>query len=57
MKCVVNWIPLRIRVRSRNTQLHLKRNILDILNVSLKRNILDILDVSLFVPSLNVEKE
>jgi len=25
MKCVVNWIPLRIRVRSRNTQTHLKR--------------------------------
>ena len=24
MKCVVNWIPLRIRVRSRNTQPHLK---------------------------------
>jgi len=24
MKCVVNWIPLRIRVRSRNTQSHLK---------------------------------
>jgi len=24
MKCVVNWIPLRIRVRSRNTQHHLK---------------------------------
>ena len=23
MKCVVNWIPLRIRVRSRNTQPHL----------------------------------
>ena len=23
MKYVVNWIPLRIRVRSRNTQLHL----------------------------------
>ena len=25
MKCAVNWIPLRIRVRSRNTQPHLKR--------------------------------
>jgi len=25
MKCVVNWIPLRIRVRSRNTQTHLNR--------------------------------
>jgi len=25
MKCVVNWIPLRIRVRSRNTQPHLKQ--------------------------------
>jgi len=25
MKYVVNWIPLRIRVRSRNTQPHLKR--------------------------------
>ena len=24
MKCIVNWIPLRIRVRSRNTQPHLK---------------------------------
>jgi len=24
MKCVVNWIPLRIRVRSRNTQRHLQ---------------------------------
>jgi len=24
MKCIVNWIPLRIRVRSRNTQAHLK---------------------------------
>jgi len=24
MKCVVNWIPLRIRVRSRNTQPHLE---------------------------------
>jgi len=24
MKCAVNWIPLRIRVRSRNTQPHLK---------------------------------
>ena len=24
MKCVLNWIPLRIRVRSRNTQPHLK---------------------------------
>jgi len=24
MKCVVNWIPLRICVRSRNTQPHLK---------------------------------
>jgi len=24
MKCVVNWIPLRIRVRSKNTQPHLK---------------------------------
>jgi len=24
MKCVVNWIPLRIRVRSTNTQPHLK---------------------------------
>jgi len=24
MKCVSNWIPLRIRVRSRNTQPHLK---------------------------------
>jgi len=24
MKYVVNWIPLRIRVRSRNTQPHLK---------------------------------
>ena len=24
MKCVVNWILLRIRVRSRNTQPHLK---------------------------------
>jgi len=24
MKCVVNWIPLRIRIRSRNTQTHLK---------------------------------
>jgi len=24
MKCVVNWIPLRIRVRSRNTQPYLK---------------------------------
>ena len=24
MKCVVNWIPLRIRVRSRNTQTHLE---------------------------------
>ena len=24
MKCVVYWIPLRIRVRSRNTQSHLK---------------------------------
>jgi len=24
MKCVVNWIPLRNRVRSRNTQPHLK---------------------------------
>jgi len=24
MKCVVHWIPLRIRVRSRNTQPHLK---------------------------------
>ena len=24
MKCVVNWISLRIRVRSRNTQPHLK---------------------------------
>jgi len=23
MKCVVNWIPLRIRVRLRNTQPHL----------------------------------
>jgi len=23
MKCVVNWIPLRIRVRWRNTQPHL----------------------------------
>jgi len=23
MKCVVNWIPLTIRVRSRNTQPHL----------------------------------
>jgi len=23
-ECVVNWIPLRIRVRSRNTQPHLK---------------------------------
>jgi len=28
MKCVVNWIPLRIRVRSRNTQPH--RNFQDI---------------------------
>jgi len=27
MKCVVNWIPLRIRVRSRNTQPHLKWSI------------------------------
>jgi len=26
MKCVVNWIPLRIRVRSRNTQPHLNIN-------------------------------
>jgi len=26
MKCLVHWIPLRIRVRSRNTQPHLKRN-------------------------------
>ena len=25
MKCVVNWIPLRIRVRSRNTQPHLNK--------------------------------
>jgi len=25
MKCVVNWIPLRIRVRSKNTQPHLNR--------------------------------
>jgi len=25
MKCAVNWIPLRIFVRSRNTQTHLKR--------------------------------
>jgi len=25
MKCVVNWIPLRIRVHSRNTQPQLKR--------------------------------
>ena len=24
MKCVINWIPLRIRVRSRNTQPHLE---------------------------------
>jgi len=24
MECVLNWIPLRIRVRSRNTQPHLK---------------------------------
>ena len=24
MKCVVIWIPLKIRVRSRNTQPHLK---------------------------------
>jgi len=24
MKCVLNWIPLKIRVRSRNTQSHLK---------------------------------
>jgi len=24
MKCVVNWIPLRIRVRSRSTQHYLK---------------------------------
>jgi len=24
MKCVVNWIPLRIRIRSRNYQPHLK---------------------------------
>jgi len=24
MKCVINWIPLRIRVRLRNTQTHLK---------------------------------
>ena len=24
MKCVVNWIPPRIRVRSRNTEPHLK---------------------------------
>ena len=24
MKCVGNWIPLRIRIRSRNTQPHLK---------------------------------
>jgi len=23
MKCIVKWIPLRIRVRSRNTQPHL----------------------------------
>ena len=26
MKCVVNWIPLRIRVRSRNTQTHLEES-------------------------------
>jgi len=26
MKCVVNWIPLGIRVRSRNTQPYLKAN-------------------------------
>jgi len=26
MKCVVNWIPLRIRARSRNTQPHLNIN-------------------------------
>ena len=26
MKCVVNWIPQRIRVRSRNTQPHLNLN-------------------------------
>ena len=25
MKCIVNWIPLRIRVRLRNTQPHLKK--------------------------------
>ena len=27
MKYVVNWIPLRIRVHSRNTQPHLKHSI------------------------------
>jgi len=27
MKCVVSWIPLRIRVRSRNTQPHLKERV------------------------------
>ena len=27
MKCAVNWIPLRIRFRSRNTQPHLNSNI------------------------------
>jgi len=26
MKCVVNWIPLRIRVRSRNTQPHINKH-------------------------------
>jgi len=35
MKCVVNWIPLRIRVRSRNTQpqLNNKKNILTHVNI------------------------
>jgi len=38
MKCLVNWIPLRSRVRSRNTQLHLKLDICQLKKERKKEN-------------------
>ena len=38
MKCVVNWIPLRIRVLLSDTQPHLKGNIENVEDVALKGN-------------------